>query len=70
MRALAWVQGTLAILNLTIAGIWLYGLATGGCGGFPLFAGMATTFVAGVLAAGGLWSLVYHAARIGDSTPR
>jgi hypothetical protein len=63
VRVLAWVQGGLAVLNLSIAGLWLYSLASGNCGGGPLLAGMATVFVAGFLAAGGMWSLVYRAAR-------
>ena len=61
MRYLAWLQGGFAVLNLCAGGLWLYGLATNGCGGLPLLAGMATLFVAGFLAAGGMWSLVYSA---------
>ena len=63
MRALAWLQGGLAVINLAVCGLWLYGHATSGCGGVPLLAGVGTAFVAGLLAAGGMWSLVYHAAR-------
>ena len=63
MRILAWVQGALAALNLVVAGLWLYGLAASDCGGGPLLAGAGTVFVAGFLAAGGMWSLVYRAAR-------
>lgn len=63
MQILAWIQGGLAALNIAVAGVWLYGLATGGCGGPPLVAGAGTAFVAGFLAAGGMWSLVYRAAR-------
>ncbi|HZU04955.1 MAG TPA: hypothetical protein VFB73_03205 [Chloroflexota bacterium] len=63
MWLLAWIQGGLAALNLVVAGLWLYGPATSGCGGLSLLAGAGTAFVAGLLAAGGLWSLVYQAAR-------
>lgn len=63
MRLLGWIQGVLAAVNLGVAGLWLYGLATAGCGGGPLLATAATTFIAGFLAAGGMWSLVYRAAR-------
>ena len=44
--------------------LWLYGLVVGGCGGGPLLAGVGTVFIAGVLAAGGMWSLVYRAAAL------
>jgi hypothetical protein len=51
------------VLNLVAAGLWLYEPALRGCGGLPLLVGVGTVFVAGVLAAGGLWSLVYLAGR-------
>jgi hypothetical protein len=63
VRLLAWIQGALAVLNLVAAGLWLYEPALRGCGGLPLLVGVGTVFVAGVLAAGGLWSLVYLAGR-------
>ena len=63
MRILAWIQGGLAVVNLTVAGLWLYGLVLADCGGIPLLAAIGTTFVAGFLAAGGMWSLVYRAAK-------
>jgi len=61
VRPLAWLQGGLAVVNLVVGGLWLYALATNGCGGLPLLAGTGTLFVAGFLAAGGMWSLVYSA---------
>jgi hypothetical protein len=64
VRILAWVQGGLAAINLAVAGLWLFGLASGECGGFPLLAGIASVFVAGFLAAGGMWSLVYRAGQL------
>jgi hypothetical protein len=63
VQSLAWLQGGLAVLNLCVGGLWLYGLATNGCGSLPLLAGMGTLFVAGFPAAGGMWSLVYGAGR-------
>ena len=63
MRFLGWIQAVLAEANLGVPGLWLYGLVAAGCGGGPLLAAAATTFVAGFLAAGGMWSLVYRAAR-------
>ncbi len=63
MRILGWLQGALAVLNLVIAALWLYGLAAAGCGGGALLAAAGTAFVAGFLAAGSAWSLVYRAAR-------
>jgi hypothetical protein len=63
VRLLAWIQGALAVVNLVAAAVWLYEPARTGCGGFPLFVGLVTVFIAGVLAAGGMWSLVYLAGR-------
>jgi hypothetical protein len=61
VRLLAWVQGSLAAVNLAVGGLWLYGLAVAECGGLPLLAGVGSIFIAGFLAAGGMWSLVYRA---------
>jgi|tagenome__1003787_1003787.scaffolds.fasta_scaffold9785021_1 hypothetical protein len=63
MRFLGWIQGALAAVNLGVAGLWLYGLVGAGCDGGPLLAAVATTFIAGFLAAGGMWSVVYRAGR-------
>jgi hypothetical protein len=68
VRLLAWVQGSLAAVNLAVGGLWLYGLALADCGGLPLLAGIGSIFIAGFLAAGGMWSLVYRAGQVEPHT--
>jgi len=62
VRFLGWIQRALAVVDLEVAALGLYGLASAGYGGGPLLATAATTLVAGFLAVGGMWSLVYRAA--------